>query len=84
MEGAAYCNIATQQNPKVPDPYYGYTRDFEFALELLKNACEGLLEELIHPRPLIIFTNHLSYFVRYSPTSNQYSYTRIMAHFVTL
>ena len=30
----------------VPDPYYGSTRDFEFALELLEDACEGLLDEL--------------------------------------
>ena len=31
----------------VPDPYYGDTRDFEFALELLEDACAGLLEELV-------------------------------------
>ena len=31
----------------VPDPYYGGTRDFEFALELLEDACEGLLDELV-------------------------------------
>jgi protein-tyrosine phosphatase len=30
----------------VPDPYYGGTRDFEFAIELLEDACEGLLEWL--------------------------------------
>jgi len=30
----------------VPDPYYGSERDFEFALELLEDACEGLLEAL--------------------------------------
>ena len=30
----------------VPDPYYGSTRDFEFALELLEDACQGLLDEL--------------------------------------
>ena len=30
----------------VPDPYYGSERDFEFALELLEDACEGLLEHL--------------------------------------
>ena len=30
----------------VPDPYYGTERDFEFALELLEDACEGLLDEL--------------------------------------
>ena len=32
----------------VPDPYYGDTRDFEFALELLEDACKGLLEHLMH------------------------------------
>ena len=31
----------------VPDPYYGDTSDFEFALELLEDACAGLLEELV-------------------------------------
>ena len=31
----------------VPDPYYGSERDFEFALELLEDACEGLLESLL-------------------------------------
>ena len=31
----------------VPDPYYGSERDCEFAVELLEDACEGLLEELI-------------------------------------
>ena len=30
----------------VPDPYYGDERDFEFAVELLEDACEGLLDEL--------------------------------------
>ena len=30
----------------VPDPYYGTERDFEFALELLEDACEGLLQSL--------------------------------------
>ncbi|MBR5989602.1 MAG: low molecular weight phosphotyrosine protein phosphatase [Prevotella sp.] len=30
----------------VPDPYYGDDRDFEFAVELLEDACEGLLDEL--------------------------------------
>ena len=30
----------------VPDPYYGTMRDFEFALELLEDACAGLLDAL--------------------------------------
>ena len=31
----------------IPDPYYGVERDFELVIELLEDACEGLLEELI-------------------------------------
>lgn len=30
----------------IPDPYYGGTSDFEFALELIEDACEGLLEDI--------------------------------------
>lgn len=30
----------------IPDPYYGGTADFEFALELIEDACQGLLEEI--------------------------------------
>ncbi len=33
--------------PTVPDPYYGVEKDFELVIELLEDACEGLLEELI-------------------------------------
>jgi len=32
--------------PTVPDPYYGVEKDFELVIELLEDACEGLLEEL--------------------------------------
>ena len=32
----------------VPDPYYGNDRDFELVIELLEDACEGLLDEMIH------------------------------------
>lgn len=31
----------------VPDPYYGGERDFEYALSLIEDACQGLLEVLI-------------------------------------
>ena len=31
----------------VPDPYYGGPRDFELALDLIEDACEGLLDELL-------------------------------------
>ena len=30
----------------IPDPYYGGERDFEYALDLIEDACEGLLMEL--------------------------------------
>lgn len=30
----------------VPDPYYGGAKDFEFALDLIEDACEGLLQTL--------------------------------------
>lgn len=30
----------------VPDPYYGSATDFELAIELLEDACGGLLEKL--------------------------------------
>ena len=28
----------------VPDPYYGGDADFEWVIELLEDACQGLLE----------------------------------------
>lgn len=30
----------------VPDPYYGEDEDFELVIELLEDACQGLLEQL--------------------------------------
>ena len=30
----------------VPDPYYGEAEDFELVIELLEDACQGLLDEL--------------------------------------
>jgi protein-tyrosine phosphatase len=33
-------------NKTVPDPYYGGDRDFELVIELLEDACEGLLDKL--------------------------------------
>ncbi len=32
----------------VPDPYYGNDQDFETVIELLEDACEGLLDELLN------------------------------------
>lgn len=34
-------NVAT-----VPDPYYGDLSDFDYALNLIEDACEGLLEDI--------------------------------------
>ncbi|WP_406672006.1 low molecular weight protein-tyrosine-phosphatase [Natronospira sp.] len=34
---------------EVPDPYYGGERGFEQVLDLVEEACEGLLEELLRP-----------------------------------
>lgn len=31
----------------VPDPYYGGPRDFELALDLIEDACDGLLDWLL-------------------------------------
>ncbi len=31
----------------VPDPYYGGDRDFEYALSLIEDACQGLLDTLL-------------------------------------
>ena len=30
----------------VPDPYYGGDKDFEFVIELLEDACQGLFDDL--------------------------------------
>lgn len=32
--------------PDVPDPYYGGDSDFELVIELLEDACQGLYEQL--------------------------------------
>lgn len=32
----------------IPDPYYGDTKDFELAVELIEDACEGLIRHLQH------------------------------------
>ena len=36
----------------IPDPYYGGTKDFIRALDLIEDACEGLLEALLEGYPL--------------------------------
>ncbi len=30
----------------VPDPYYGTAKDFDYALDLLEDACQGLLDRI--------------------------------------
>ncbi len=39
-----YCTHYT--NTSVPDPYYGGDEGFELVLDLLEDACRGLLEEI--------------------------------------
>lgn len=31
----------------VPDPYYGDLSDFDYALDLIEDACDGLLEQCV-------------------------------------
>ena len=41
-------NFATQYNDsEVPDPYYGGDQGFEYVLDLLEDACLGLLKHII-------------------------------------
>lgn len=40
-----YCTRFTYAD-HVPDPYYGGTEGFEYVLDLLEDACAGLLEQL--------------------------------------
>lgn len=37
---------------EVPDPYYGGSQGFERVLDILEDACEGLLEEIQKNQPL--------------------------------
>jgi protein-tyrosine phosphatase len=39
-----FCRV--QRSPVVPDPYYGGPADFEQVLDLVEDACEGLLEHV--------------------------------------
>lgn len=43
---AQYCK--THKNSYVPDPYYGGAAGFELVLDLLEDACEGLLDLVIN------------------------------------
>jgi len=39
-----YCT--NNRYTSVPDPYYGETRDYELVIDILEDACEGLLKEI--------------------------------------
>ena len=42
------CEFCTRHDLKeVPDPYYGGEKGFDFVIDLLVDACEGLLDHLI-------------------------------------
>ena len=41
-----YCR--TYRANSVPDPYYGGPKDFELVLDLLDDACNGLIDNLMH------------------------------------
>ena len=32
--------------PRIPDPYYGGQRGFDYVIELLKDGCSGILDEI--------------------------------------
>jgi protein-tyrosine phosphatase len=44
------------RDTEVPDPYYGGAEGFNYVIDLLLDACGGLLEEL-HPKYLEVNTN---------------------------
>ncbi len=39
------------QATEVPDPYYGGAEGFEYVIDLLEDACEGLLNSISPPLP---------------------------------
>lgn len=43
----------THNAEEVPDPYYGGDQGFEYVLDLLEDACEGLLEHILEEHPEI-------------------------------
>jgi len=42
---------SSSQVSEVPDPYYGGDQGFENVLDLLEDACQGLLEFVMHKKP---------------------------------
>ena len=41
-----FCTRTTPPPSKVPDPYYGGAAGFELVLDLLEDACDGLLDDM--------------------------------------
>lgn len=47
------CDFCTQHKLKeVPDPYYGGAEGFNFVIDLLLDACEGLLNQIVREQNL--------------------------------
>ncbi len=47
------CDFCREHEIKeVPDPYYGGPKGFDFVIDLLLDACEGLLEQIISEEKL--------------------------------
>ena len=42
--------LQSSQATSVPDPYYGGDQDFELVLDLIKEACDGLLHSFIQKK----------------------------------
>lgn len=42
-----YTSIEEQKDRPVPDPYYGGIRGFDDALDLIQDACNGLLDSIV-------------------------------------
>ena len=40
-----FCSV--QSSPVVPDPYYGGAKGFDHVLDLVEDACDGLLEHVL-------------------------------------
>lgn len=49
-----YCRL--KQADHVPDPYYGGAQGFENVLDLLEDACAGLLEDMKNPERILART----------------------------
>lgn len=42
------CDFANQKDREVPDPYYGGADGFDYVIDLLFDACGGLLEYIVN------------------------------------